>query len=220
MNQQTRKNNLLYFFISFFAATFVTTSMYNTITIDAGPWLTFTLGSFIFMFAKSVLDIIQEFWGRKERKRLVLIAMVLKILFFGISCAALAVGDASPGAQEFLGSAVRVMFAGLLTLFIGQYFLDPYLYSVVAKVMKGRSPFLRGAFSNVIGSILMSPIQAFVAFYGFRPTEDVMRIAFGKIALKLPAIFIASAVAAIVIYFLTKKLGMKSMVETKGQDHN
>lgn len=210
---------LLSFFMAFFCVTYITTSMYNSITIS-GFGLIFQLGTFIFMFGKSGLDIIQEFWGRNERKNITLIAMVLRIFFFIITVMAFSIGKASDGAKEFMSEFLRLMIAGEVSLFVGQYFLDPWVYSQLARIMKGRYPSIRGLVSNMIGSVLMTAPYAYIAWWGIKPENEVYKMAFGKIAGKLPTLAIASIVTAFIIFLMRKLLDMRSMVETGGVDHN
>lgn len=217
---QLKGQTLLFFLASFFVISNVMTSAYNTITIEAGPWLIFTYGSFVFMFGKSALDIVQEFWGRKIRKKITIVAILMNAVIFGITIFGLSVGDYSDGTREFLYQFPRVIVASMVVLLIGQYYADPFVYSLTAKVLKGRSPFIRGLISNMVGSLLLSFPFAYIAFYGDKPTDIVNKIAFGKIALKLPTIFVASAVAAIAIFIIRKAMKMESMIETHGQDHN
>lgn len=217
---QLKGQTLLFFLATFFVISNVMTSAYNTITVDGGPWLVFTYGSFVFMFGKSALDVIQEFWGRKVRKKVTIVALLMNIVFFGITIFGLSVGHYSPGTKEFLYQFPRVMIASEIVLLLGQYYADPFVYSLTAKLFKGRSPLLRGVVSNMVGSLLLSFPFAYIAFYGDKPTAIVNKIAFGKIALKLPTIFIASIIAAIVIFIVRKTLKLDSMIETGGKDHD
>lgn len=222
LRDKLREDNgqlIFMFLVISFSAIFVMTSVFNTMSISAFGMI-FTLGTLLYTFGKTGLDVIQEFWGRKARKRVIVLSIILRIVLFFITLFAIKYGTIVPNSEKFITGVTRLMFMGMIILFLSQYLIDPWIYSWTAKVFKGKHPFIRGIVSNTGSTIITSPLQAYLFYYGVKSIEELNKIAIGDMFGKFPLSFFVSACGAGVIYIIRNYVGLKSLKDTNGIDHN
>lgn len=150
------------------------------------------------------VNLIQEFFGKKEAKKTIWIAFFTAIAFLILSCFHMAyipdhVDDSHDHYRFILYPIPRVIFASLLSFFLVQFF-DLSFFSFLRKKTAGKyfpfRAFISAFFCEVLDTILFS----YLALYGIHSDiKELILVSFGIKAITL--------IIATPFFIFSKKIG-------------
>ncbi|MBD3197148.1 MAG: queuosine precursor transporter [Candidatus Lokiarchaeota archaeon] len=141
----------------------------------------------IFPFTFQITDMVNEFFGRKETHRMILIAFITQILmsvFLWFSIDILPASfwgfdyGSSPTEMQsfwtlFFGSTIRITLASWISFIITEN-LDALVYSKIRDLTKGKNLWIRNVLSDIPMLALDSVIFVTIAFYGVLPIWEII----------------------------------------------
>jgi uncharacterized integral membrane protein (TIGR00697 family) len=144
-----------------------------------------TSGTILFAVTYLVTDIVNEKFGLKEARRMVLLAfsmqVVVAIFFFMVISATPAPFYLNQEAfSSILGSSLRIIGASLLAFIVCEM-MDVYLFHWLKKITNGKRLWIRSAFSTLPTMVIDSILFVTFAFYGVLP---ILPIIVGLIVVK------------------------------------
>ncbi|MEO0113956.1 MAG: queuosine precursor transporter [candidate division WOR-3 bacterium] len=142
-------------------------------------------GVLIFPFTFQLIDIVNQAFGPKAVRRMILqalITQVFMVLFILMATVALPASfwQAHKAWQEIMSLVPRIILASWIAFFISQNF-DAFIFAWLQRLTHERHLWLRNVLSDVPSLALDSFIFVFLAFYGKAP---VLPLIIGQIVTK------------------------------------
>lgn len=128
---------------------------------------------------------VNEYFGRKETHRMILIAFVTQVLmvlflWMGNRITPAPFWELQGLWTEIFSLSIRVTGASWVSFLISNNF-DAWLYDKISEYTRGKSLWIRSVFSDVPSLALDSTIFVTLAFYGVRP---VLPLIIGQLVVK------------------------------------
>ena len=136
-----------------------------------------SVGMISFPVVFLLTDLVNEYFGAKETRRMTWLAAGMSLLASGIVyLARLIPVDANspvsqPAFDEVFGQSNRLLIASLLAFLVGQ-FCDIWVFGKLKRATQGRMVWLRATGSTVISQALDSLVVTMVLFWGTQRSTD------------------------------------------------
>jgi uncharacterized integral membrane protein (TIGR00697 family) len=177
----------------------VMTSVVSTKVARVGGF-TFATGVILSQFSYGILDVINDWRGKADARGVVMVAIVVRALFFfAIVPLALVLPAAvvPPGYDAILGGSVQLAIASILAMFFGSWLVNVALFSWLRDRMKGRWFIARYCVTTLPAFVVGSTVTAVVGYWGVAGV-DVISVAFGTTVARIGiAVVLIPVVSAI-----------------------
>ena len=142
-------------------------------------------GVLVFSLTYLMTDIVNEKFGRKETKRMILIAFISQVamVFFfwlGVKFQPAPFWTTQTTWEQFFNLVPRITVASWIAFMVTENF-DAYVYSWFKKLTNGKYLWTRNAFSSIPALLLDSLIFIPLAFFGTMP---ILPLIIGQTAIK------------------------------------
>lgn len=139
----------------------------------------------IFPFLFQITDMVNEYFGRKETHRMVLIAFITQVLmslflWMGNRLTPAPFWKLQETWTKIFSQSIRITGASWVSFLISNNF-DAWLYDKISHFTRGKLLWVRSVLSDVPSLVLDSFIFVTLAFYGIRP---VLPLIVGQLVIK------------------------------------
>jgi len=169
--------------------------------------VTVTLGNIMYGSIYFATDLLNEFYGRKEAYRGVLvgfIALIMMTVFMQLSLMFTPAPDdfINPALVEIFSLMPRIALASITAYIVSQIH-DVWIYSIYKAKTRGKYLWLRNNLSTMVSQLIDSAIFVFIAFWGLFPRDIFISIFITTYIIK----FIVAALDTPFIYICRKIVG-------------
>lgn len=139
----------------------------------------------IFPFLFQLTDMVNEYFGRKETHRMILIAFVTQVLmtlflWMGNKLTPAPFWKLQETWTKIFSQSIRITGASWVAFLVSNNF-DAWLYDKISHFTRGKFLWVRSVFSDVPSLALDSGIFVTLAFYGVQP---VLPLIYGQLVIK------------------------------------
>ena len=205
-----KNRNIKYLLVAaaLYVTMYVTANMMSVRIFKIGSLFCVDAGTLVFPFIYVIGDVINELWGLKVSRHVIITAFVCNVLFVGLCCVAIirphpGYMDATAEAYEAVfGFAPRIVLGSITGFLIGAL-LNAQIFNIMKKLTNGKHLWLRAMTSSVTGLLFDTIPFALVAFAGIVTWHDI--------ALIVAVNFIAKTVIEIgvgtpIVYLIVRKI--------------
>lgn len=205
-----KNRNIKYLLVAaaLYVTMYVTANMMSVRIFKIGSLFCVDAGTLVFPFIYVIGDAINELWGLKMSRHVIITAFICNVLFVGLCCVAIALPhpkymDATAEAYEVVfGFAPRIVLGSITGFLIGAL-LNAQIFNIMKKLTNGKHLWLRAMTSSVTGLLFDTIPFALVAFAGIVTWHDI--------ALIVAVNFIAKTVIEIgvgtpIVYLIVRKI--------------
>ncbi len=157
-----------WFLVAMFAALYVTSPFLGSkIVVVAG--MTFPAGAPLVAVSIGFLDILNDWKGRQAARDAVTVTLAVRIaigLVVVPIILALPAKSVPPGYDAIVGFSIRLVFAGLCSIFVSSWVVNTTLFSWLRERMKGRYFALRYLVVSVPTILTSIAVTNIVGFWG------------------------------------------------------
>jgi uncharacterized integral membrane protein (TIGR00697 family) len=142
------------------------------------------LGAVLIVMALGLLDVINNDFGLKKARDVVVSSLVIRLILWCVIAGLLLLPTVqeTSGYQQMVHTSFQIVLAGELSMFVSQYFVDTRIFHWV----KSRFSYfpVRYVVSNLASFTIGSAIFLPIAFWG-RPGISLMALFWGHLAARL-----------------------------------
>ena len=186
MNSYTdKKPDLkLVFLGAMFVALFVLANILAVKKIDIGPFV-LTAGLLAFPFTFLITDAVNEVYGKRIAKKLVIHGFIIMAVVVGLIQIAIKLPPADfwVGEQEafalVLSGTLRITLASMAAYLMSQLY-DVWMFDYIKNKTQGKHLWLRNNVSTITAQIIDSSIFITIAFWGMVPNEALFPMIAGQ----------------------------------------
>jgi uncharacterized integral membrane protein (TIGR00697 family) len=138
------------------------------------------LGAVLVVIALGLLDVINNDFGLKKAREVVVSSLVIRLILWGVIAGLLLlpVVKETPGYMDMVQTSFQIVLAGELSMFISQYFVDTKLFDWVKSRFNHFA--VRYLVSNVVSFTIGSAVFLPIAFWG-RPGISLWALFWGHL---------------------------------------
>jgi len=152
----------------------------NTITpkvAQIGPFV-LSAGTLLYPLTFLVTDIVNEIWGIKISKKLVVMGIYAQLIMIGVYYFGIFIPEAPWGEMQgpfemVLGGVPRILIASFTTYLITHAY-DVWIYDKLKKAHEGKMLWFRNNVSTVTAQIFDAILFSFLAFAGTMATGELI----------------------------------------------
>lgn len=205
-----KNRNVKYLLVAaaLYVTMYITANMMSVRIFKVGSLFCVDAGTLVFPFIYVIGDAINELWGLKVSRHVIVTAFVCDILFVGMCYIASTLPhpeymDATAEAYEAVfGFAPRIVLGSITGFLIGAL-LNAQIFNTIRRLTNGKHLWLRAITSSVTGLLFDTIPFALVAFAGIVTWHDIVLI--------VAVNFIAKTVIEIgvgtpMVYLIVKKI--------------
>ncbi len=210
-----KNRNVKYLLVvaALYVTLYVTANMMSVRIFAVGSLFCVDAGTLVFPFIYVFGDVINELWGLKVSRHVIVTAFICNVLFVGLCCVAAILPhpeymDATAEAYEVVfGFAPRIVLGSITGFLIGAL-LNAQIFNMIKKLTGGRCLWLRAITSSVMGLLFDTIPFALVAFAGIVTWHDITAIVAVNFIMKT---VIEIGVGTPVVYFIVRKIRKRTV---------
>lgn len=156
-------------------------------------------GTLMIPLACSLLDVINNNFGARVAKDVVITSVVVRFTIYGLVALGLLIPvvKETPGFSEMILTGIRLLIASELAIGLSQYFIDIPLFSYM-KERYGHF-FVRYNVSNLVSTAIQGTIFVLIGFWGSRLHTHMWDMIWGGYILKIGLQFVLSPVLLVLV---------------------
>lgn len=126
------------------------------------------LGAVAMTLALGLLDVINNDYGIKKAKTVILASLINRAVLYGLVglLLLLPVVRETPGYMDIVKQSFRILVAGEIAIFLSQYFIDVHIFDFFKRLFKEKWFVIRYNVSNIVSQTLSTSLFMTLAFYG------------------------------------------------------
>jgi uncharacterized integral membrane protein (TIGR00697 family) len=158
----------------------------------------FTAGIFTMLAAFSLLDVVNELWGKNDARFLAIYIILIRLVIF-LGIIPLVVGLPSylepPGYSNLLSMSIRTFLASEVNTLVQNVLIDIPIFHRLKRIKFGF--FFRANVSNVVSWSVGTVCFVLISFYGSE--KNLLPIIFGQTLVKFPLSFLYSFIGLMIV---------------------
>lgn len=191
------KNKLLSVYTALYASLFIIAPIASNRIVDIYG-IKVATGVILMTIALGLLDVINSNYGVSKARTVIISAIITRITVWSVLsiCMFLPVFKETTGYEPIVLTSIRILVAGELSTFIGQYFIDVRLFDYLKR--KFNSFFIGYNISNIISQTISLALFSVFAFYG--TGINIWQLFVGHIIFRYALQFILSPLFTLLTY--------------------
>lgn len=171
--------------VTMFAALNIVAPIASTkVAVLAG--VTFATGSLLVGVSYGLLDVLNDWKGRKAARQTVEVALVVRVVFFALIVPVIVLlptKSAPPGLDDFLAQSARLFAAGWASLFVGAWLVNTPFFSWLRERLGPRLFMGRYLTTSLPTIVAGSIVYGVLGFWGTK--VDVWALIWGTITVRI-----------------------------------
>ena len=192
--------------LSIFVSSYVLAPLLAVKIVSVGP-LNLPAGDFIYALTFLSTDIINELYGKKYARKVVICGLISLVVF---AFTQLSVILPSPDFWEdekaynmFFDTGFRIFLATLCAYIISQ-FADIYIFSWIRRKTNEKHLWVRNNISTLIARLLDAVVFMFIAFYGIYEIQEIGSLIIGAYTAGVVISLLDTPIIYVIINLLKK----------------